>query len=60
MPVPDPNSSQVLTTALTEQEAALIVNHLDALGSEPRLGETMQLPASQRCPMSESASGRLT
>lgn len=32
MVVPDPNSPQVLTTALTEQEAALIVNHLDALG----------------------------
>jgi len=28
----DPNSPQVLTTALTEQEAALIVNHLDAQG----------------------------
>jgi hypothetical protein len=32
MPVPDPNSPQVLTTALTEQEATLIVNHLDGLG----------------------------
>jgi hypothetical protein len=32
MPVPDPNSPQALTTALTEQEAALIVNHLEALG----------------------------
>jgi len=30
--MPDPNSPQVLTTTLTEQEAALIVNHLDALG----------------------------
>ena len=32
MPVPDPNSPQVLTTALNEQEAALIVNRLETLG----------------------------
>ncbi len=32
MSVPDPNSPQVLTTAWTEQEAALIVNHLETLG----------------------------
>ncbi|HLJ94133.1 MAG TPA: hypothetical protein VKU02_13180 [Gemmataceae bacterium] len=32
MAVPDPNSPQVLTTALTEQEAALIVSHLETLG----------------------------
>jgi hypothetical protein len=28
----DPDSPQVLTTALTEQEAALIVNRLEAFG----------------------------
>jgi hypothetical protein len=32
MSVPDPNSPQLLTTALTEQEAALMVNHLETLG----------------------------
>ena len=32
MPARDPGSPQVLTTALTEQEAALIVDRLDELG----------------------------
>jgi hypothetical protein len=32
MAVPDPNSPQTVATALSEQEAALIVNHLDTLG----------------------------
>jgi uncharacterized protein (UPF0128 family) len=32
MPLPDPNSPQVLARMLTEQEATLMVNHLQALG----------------------------
>src|SRR5581483_9940935 len=32
IPMPDPNSPQVITTAPTEKEAALIVNHLATLG----------------------------
>ena len=45
MPVPDPNSPQVLTTALTEQEAALIVNHLEALGIKADIWGTRGLAA---------------
>lgn len=32
MPLPDPNSPQIVASALTEQEATLVVNHLEALG----------------------------
>ncbi len=32
MPEPDSNSPRELATALTEQEATLIVNHLSTLG----------------------------
>jgi hypothetical protein len=32
MPAPDSNSPRVLATALTEQEATLLVNHLSTLG----------------------------
>jgi hypothetical protein len=45
MQVPDPNSPQVLTTALTEQEAALIVNHLEALGIKADIWGTRGLAA---------------
>ena len=45
MSVPDPNSPQVLTTALTEQEAALVVNHLETLGIKADIWGTRSLAA---------------
>jgi hypothetical protein len=45
MRTPDPNSPQVLTTAFTEQEATLIVNHLNALGIRADIWGTRGLAA---------------
>jgi hypothetical protein len=45
MPLPDPDSPQQLTTALTEQEAALLVNYLERAGIKADIWGTPGLAA---------------